>query len=270
MRPATLALLVTATSFALCDAAGAAQLNINISPSSGPAGTAVSISGAGCSPGVSVDANNDYVRLVSTLFTVQVGVRADGSWHTTAIVGGLPVPGPAPITATCVTDGAPSQETQYNPAVFTVTSGSATPTTAPGTTPTTKPGGGNNGGGGSNGGGANGGGGGAGTDGSNGADANGGAGANGDAGAGTGSGAAGSGKVALSAKAKTPKTSAEGVVDALGVGLGNNASANGGGSSGIGWLWWLLLIVAAAAGIGLAWTAWHRRREHALTEAEPV
>jgi hypothetical protein len=274
LQLASAAAIVATASFVLPGTAGAAQYDIHISPSSGPAGTSVSMSGANCSPGVSVDANADYVRLVSTLFTVQVNVAANGSWHTSAIVGGLPVPGPAPITATCFTDGSPSQDTQYNPAVFTVTSGTASPpTTHSGSTPTTKPGGGSNGGGsnggGSNGGGSNGGG------SSGGGASNGGAGSNG-AGGGSGSrtgaasGAGGGGSGAAAAGATTPTTSRDGVVDALGVGLGNDGSKIGGGGSGLAWMWWLLLIFAAAAATGLAWVAWWRRRDHALTEADQV
>jgi hypothetical protein len=254
--------VLTVASIAWCQAAGAAQYDIHVSPSSGPAGTTVSLSGSHCSPGVSVDASADFVRLASTLFTVQVAVAANGSWHTTAIIGGLPVPGPAPITATCFTDGNPSQDTQYNPATFTVTSSSA-PTTRPGSTPTAKPGSPSNNAGGSTSGG------GAGASSNGGATSNGGGSANGSgsaSGGGRGSGG-GSSAAGSTAGATTPSSLGDPVVDPLGIELGTTTTGarvdRGGGLTG--W-WWLLLILALAAGAGLGCVRWYRRARGATDE----
>ncbi len=127
------AALATALALAGSGVAGAAVYDITLSRTSGPPGTSVTISGANCSPGVTIDPTADYVRIASTLVTAQAPVAADGSWHVTASISGVPAAeGPAPIGAVCVTDNVPSLTTVYAPATFTVTSAGSTPTATPG------------------------------------------------------------------------------------------------------------------------------------------
>ena len=111
--------------------AGAAITSFGVSPAAGPAGTVVHVSGSGCVPGLLSSSSTDFVTVtVPTLnVTLQAPVKSDGSWQ-----GSFPVPasasaGSAPVVALCVSGGLESLLTIYIPQVFTVTAGSAPPTT---------------------------------------------------------------------------------------------------------------------------------------------
>jgi hypothetical protein len=70
----------------------------------------------------------DYVRLVASFpMTVDIPVRADGTWGGTFIVPSTSNALPTAVSAACFTGGQASQNTQYQPNTFTVTSGSAAP-----------------------------------------------------------------------------------------------------------------------------------------------
>jgi hypothetical protein len=150
--PALAALFVTAGWLA-AGSAGAAITSFSLSPTSGPPGTVVNVSGADCKPGLTTSASNDYVAVAAPSMNVslRVPVAPNGSWQ-----GSFTVPADAssapssssanPVVALCVSDTLPSLTTVYMPQTFAVTAPpttTPTTTTAPGstkpTTPTTKP-----------------------------------------------------------------------------------------------------------------------------------
>ena len=116
--------------------AGAAVLGFDTSPSSGPAGTVVQVSGTGCAPGITLSPAQDHVKISSTTLAVStdIVVAADGSWHGTFAVPANAPALPGLVAALCFTNGLPSLTTIYSPQTFTVT-GPLLPT-IPVTTPT--------------------------------------------------------------------------------------------------------------------------------------
>jgi len=146
--------LASASGVWAASAAGAAIQNVTLSPTSGPPGTSVHISGTGCSPGVLLSSAQDFVEVSSpTLLPVDTrfAVAANGSWGGVFTVPANAPAVPATVTAVCMSDGLPSLQTIYGPAVFVVSAGSTSTTvtvTVPqsgttiptnGTTPTTRP-----------------------------------------------------------------------------------------------------------------------------------
>jgi hypothetical protein len=128
---ALLALLaITLASFASIGTAGALLQPFRVSPSSGPPGTVVSVSGTGCTPGPVVAAGADYVKITSTTLpiSVDIAVAGNGSWHGQFTVPASPVLGVGLVAATCFSDGVPSSTT-YSPQSFTVTAAPTTPPT---------------------------------------------------------------------------------------------------------------------------------------------
>jgi hypothetical protein len=117
--------------------AGAAVLGFGMSPSSGPGGTVVQVSGTGCAPGITLSPAQGHVKISSTTLALStdIAVAADGSWHGTFAVPANAPALPGLVTALCFTNGLPSLTTIYTPRTFTVT-GPLLPTT-PATTPTT-------------------------------------------------------------------------------------------------------------------------------------
>ncbi|MCU1465768.1 MAG: hypothetical protein JWM72_1696 [Actinomycetia bacterium] len=125
--------------------AGALLDPFAMSPTAGPPGTVVHLSGSGCAPGIAVSPASDYVKITSSALSpsTNIPVAANGSWS-----GSVTVPATAPalpglVVATCFTDGFLSLTATYAPKTFTVTSapppvGVPTPTTGP-STPTTAP-----------------------------------------------------------------------------------------------------------------------------------
>jgi hypothetical protein len=140
-RTRVVAVLVGVLVAAGWSAAGIADAAISpftLSPAAGPAGTVVHVSGAGCSPGLTVSAANDYVAVTAPVLGVSMRVpaAANGSWNGSFAVpaNATPIPAGLPVAALCVSDGLPSLTTLYTPQTFTVT---APPTTTTPTTPTT-------------------------------------------------------------------------------------------------------------------------------------
>jgi hypothetical protein len=112
-----------------------------VSPSSGPPGTVVHLSGSGCAPGIVASPSRDYVKITSTALSLSsnIPVAANGSWSGTLTVPPNALALPGPVVAACFTDGLPSLFTTYSPHGFTVTSAPAGRTTPPTTTPVTTP-----------------------------------------------------------------------------------------------------------------------------------
>jgi hypothetical protein len=133
---------IAAAAFALTTwtPASAAIGPFNVSPTSGPPGTVVNVSGSGCSPGLTVSPSQDYVSISSTSLPLnsQIPVAANGSWSGSFTIPQNTLPLPAVIAAACFTNGLPSLLTIYTPQTFTVTAAPTTTTTPP-TTPATSP-----------------------------------------------------------------------------------------------------------------------------------
>jgi hypothetical protein len=108
--------------------------NFSLSPTSGPPGTVVTVSGTDCSTGLLLTGQDHVVVTATTLLptSITVPVQANGSWH-----GSFTVPAGTPtlsalVAPVCMTDGLiPSP---YTPRTFTVSS--PTPPTTPPTTAT--------------------------------------------------------------------------------------------------------------------------------------
>jgi hypothetical protein len=272
--------VIAVTGLAVMSSAGAAVQGFTVSPTSGPPGTMVKVSGTACSPGITVSSTQDFVRISSTTLSLatDIPVAANGSWHGTLAVPGNAAAVPGLVFAACFTDALPSLTTTYTPQGFTVTAGPAptttvtTPTTPKPTTPTTlrqttslppstSPGPADNGGtpttrpvsgstptiqpgpgNGNNPGGSNGGAGGA------------------------PSGAAGStttvGKSrspAASGNVGTPTKSASGqIATAAGLRDPDLATSRSGTDDGTAWILWLVLVAVVAGAVALSWWWQHR------------
>ena len=110
----------------------------SLSPTSGPVGTQVTVSGTGCSPGlVLTSLDHVTVSAPTLLSTFDVPVAANGSWQGTFTVSSGAPSLPIAVAALCVTDNLPSLLTVYVPQTFTVTQATTT-TTRASTTPTTQ------------------------------------------------------------------------------------------------------------------------------------
>jgi hypothetical protein len=150
-------------------AAAIGPTTFSMSPASGPAGTEVSVGGAGCAPGLLLSSSLD--RVVVTMasappVSVQIPVTSGGTWSGTVTVPANAAAAPAVVTVLCFTDGLQSLLTIYTPKTFTITAAAApkttpvtttvpeaaeqppaavppvggpTPTTRPGSPPTTRP-----------------------------------------------------------------------------------------------------------------------------------
>jgi hypothetical protein len=265
--------VIVVASLATRGVAGAAVQSFGVSPSYGPPGTVVDVSGTACSPGITLTPE-DHVTISSTVLPLptNIPVAADGSWHGSFTVPGNATPGSGLILAGCVTDRLTLSPTTYTPHGFTVTANPpattttagnrlpTTPTTArrttitpapttrgptdPGGTPTSgstpgSTGGGNSGGGTGNGGSRRGAGGG---------------------GPGIG-GSTGSTPGATRGAATSNAATAAGLRDPR---LASSTSSRGG--SGALWVLWLVLLLLAAGAGALLW--WWQHREPG--EADPV
>lgn len=266
--------VIAVTGLAVTSAAGAAVRAFGVTPSSGPPGTVVDVSGTACSPGITVSATQDFVRISSTTLSLatDIPVAANGSWHGTFTVPGNAPAAPGLVLAACFTDGLPSLTTTYTAQGFIVTAGPAptttvtTPTPPKPTTPTTlrhtpkpppattstppangstpptnrdaNPGNGNNAGG-SNGGGS------------------GGVPAGPAVGSTTTAGKSGS--PATSGKVGTPAKAASGqIATAAGLRDPNLASSRSGRDDGSAWILWLVLVAVVAGAVALSWWWQHR------------
>ena len=150
-RPVALSALlgtITALSWIVATpAADAALTDAAVEPSLGEVGTAVTVSGSACPPGLLVNPSHAAVLVVTLGVTIDVAVPADGAWSVEFIVPAGALVGPHAIVATCTRDLLPLP---YLPLTFTVTaaetpaptttinlSAAATTTAAPTTAPTT-------------------------------------------------------------------------------------------------------------------------------------
>ena len=138
-RSVLLFLTATAGVIGVQSAAGAGITNFAMSPTSGPPGTVVSVSGTGCAPGLLLAPAQDFVAVTvstGTPVSARFAVSAGGSWSGTITVPADAAALPALVTAVCVSDGLPSLLTIYLPKAFTVT---APAETTPSTSPVTNP-----------------------------------------------------------------------------------------------------------------------------------
>jgi hypothetical protein len=255
--------------------AGAVGLTaFSMSPTSGPAGTEVSVSGTGCAPGLLLSSSLDrvVVHLASVPpVSVPIPVTSGGAWNGTVTVPANAAAAAAPVTAVCFTDGLQSLLTIYTPRTFTVTAAAPPSTTTPGTqpaptttpdgtqeppvtpTPTTDPGGSQTTG--PDGGGPVAGipGGGSGAPGSNASDPS--AGSD-DAGASAGAKKTASGPradaVSVAADLQAPDLTSTGAAD---------------GGSGLGWIGWTALFLLAAGALAGALLVRRYRESEAPAEA---
>jgi hypothetical protein len=133
------ALMLTAGPLRHATVAGAAIQAFSMSPTSGPPGTSVHVSGTGCAPGILLASSQDFVQVSSTTgpTSSRFAVTTNGSWNGSFVVPANAPAAPATVTALCFSDALQSLQTIYLPAVFTVTTG--TSTTVATTPPTTQP-----------------------------------------------------------------------------------------------------------------------------------
>lgn len=121
---------IACTSVVSVNEAGALLQPFRLSPSSGPPGTVVGVSGTGCTAVPDGSAMHNHMKITSATLpiSVDIPVGAGGAWN-----GRFTVPRNALglwdlVAATCFPNGGPST-TAYSPQTFTVTGTAATPTT---------------------------------------------------------------------------------------------------------------------------------------------
>ena len=93
-----------------------------MSPSSGPPGTLVHVSGSGCAPGLLSSPSTDFVTVSASALDLafQAPVAANGSWQGSFTVPANPLDVPTVVGALCTSAGLPSLCTIYTPMTFTV------------------------------------------------------------------------------------------------------------------------------------------------------
>jgi hypothetical protein len=144
IRTAVVALATTALFVVASSPAHALLESFSVTPTSGGAGTEVTVSGTGCSPGVT-NTSSDYVMVTATnpVVSLKLSVTNAGAWSGSFTVPSGALPVGAAIDAACFTNGLASVVTTYAPQTFTVTAAPAptttTPTTAGATPATTVP-----------------------------------------------------------------------------------------------------------------------------------
>jgi hypothetical protein len=146
---ALIATLVAIGSWCATGIAQAAITTFAMSPTSGPSGTVVHVSGTGCVPGLVASSDSNFVTVTATTLDLylHVPVGSNGSWQATFTVPSTGDAGlaalAAPVATACVSSDLEALSTVYTPQTFSVTASTATPPTGD-TTPTggTKPTGG--------------------------------------------------------------------------------------------------------------------------------
>jgi hypothetical protein len=137
------ALRVAASAFALtvCALAPAANANaiglptsFTMSPSSGPVGTTVNVSGTGCTGLLSKSVAIKASTVPLTAFPLSVA--SNGSWHGSFAIPSTTPAAPVAVGVTCVSDGL---SLAYAPQTFTVTGAIVPPTALPAVTLPTVP-----------------------------------------------------------------------------------------------------------------------------------
>jgi hypothetical protein len=135
--PLLIALLTTA---AVPSSAGAGVNNFSMTPTSGPPGTTVFVSGTGCAPGLLFSASQDFVAVSATTVPAvskHVAVAPDGAWRDTIVIPANAAAASAVVTAVCFSGDLQSLLTIYVPQTFTVTQRPAPTTTVANMAPTT-------------------------------------------------------------------------------------------------------------------------------------
>ena len=145
-RRAALSLLIAPLIMATApSSAGAGVNNFSMTPTSGPPGTTVSVSGTGCAPGLLLSSSHDFVAIsVATVPPVSkhIAVTANGAWSDTISIPANAAAASAVVTAACFSGDLQSLLTIYAPQTFTVTQPPAPTTTIanlPRTTSTSPP-----------------------------------------------------------------------------------------------------------------------------------
>jgi hypothetical protein len=141
LRPAAALVFTIICAFAPARGAGAIGLptSFHMSPSSGPAGTTVNVSGTGCSPDLLLESTFVTVEAATVPATsVRMPVHTNGSWSGSFTIPDSSLAAPAGVSASCVSGGLQSLLTIYMPRMFTVT-GNPTPTTLASPLPTPPP-----------------------------------------------------------------------------------------------------------------------------------
>jgi hypothetical protein len=124
-RAAAIAIAFLACASAPARKAGALGLptSFNMSPSSGPVGTTVKVSGTGCTGFILRTVTVTAATVPQTV--INPSVAADGSWHGSFSIPAATPAAPVVVAVLCVSDGL---SLAYTPRTFTVT-GSLVPTT---------------------------------------------------------------------------------------------------------------------------------------------
>jgi hypothetical protein len=132
IRTAVVALAATVSFVVASAPARALADSFSVTPTSGPAGTEVSVSGTGCSPGLTNN-SSDYVMVTATnpFVSLELSVTNAGAWSGSFTIPDGTLPVVAVLAAACFTNGLPSIVTTYAPQTFTVTAPSPAPTTTP-------------------------------------------------------------------------------------------------------------------------------------------
>ena len=135
---ASVALIVTVGAIGSWCATGVAQAaitNFAMSPTSGPPGTVVHVSGTGCVPGLLASSETNFVTVSATTLdlVMHVAVGPNGTWQGTFTVPSIGIAGlamlAAPVAAACVSGDLEALSTVYTPQTFSVAA-------SRGTTPT--------------------------------------------------------------------------------------------------------------------------------------
>ena len=130
IRAGVVALAVTSFLVVASAPAHAVPDPFSVTPTSGGPGTEVTVSGTGCSPGLTNN-SSDYVTVTATnpVVSLKLSVTNSGAWSGSFTVPSGALPTAAVLAAACFTNGLPSLLTTYAPQMFTVTS-APTPTTS--------------------------------------------------------------------------------------------------------------------------------------------
>jgi hypothetical protein len=139
-RGAVPLLIALLTMAAVPSSAAAGVNNFSMTPTSGPPGTTVSVSGTGCAPGLLFSASQDFVAVSATTVPAvskHIAVAPDGAWRDTIVIPANAAAASAVVTAVCFSGDLQSLLTIYVPQTFTVTPQPASTTTVANLPPTT-------------------------------------------------------------------------------------------------------------------------------------
>ena len=115
---AVLFAVVATMPWAFASRAEAALTDVAVDPTSGPVGTAVTVSGSACPPGILINPSRAGVLIVTLGVSIDVVVPASGEWSVPFVVPSGALQGAHAIVVTCTRDLLPLP---YLPLTFTVT-----------------------------------------------------------------------------------------------------------------------------------------------------